>query len=92
MNLVQDVKKILFSFGANHQREKAIEELAELTRAIIKNERKNIIEEIADVEIMLLQLKMIFAIEKHEITNVKEIKIEKVLQKIRKAKNERRAL
>jgi phosphoribosyl-ATP pyrophosphohydrolase len=89
LNLKDDVKTIFFHFGAHCQKNKIIEELSELIIAVTKNDRKNIVEEIADVEIMLLQLKIMFGIEKYEIDNVKEIKIEKVLQFIRKVKYER---
>lgn len=92
MKFKDDVKTILFHFGAHYQKNKIIEELSELIIAVSKNDRKNIVEEIADVEIMLFQLKMIFAIEKLEIDNVKKLKIEKVLQFIRKVRNERRLL
>ena len=58
-----DIPKAAIEFyGADHQLNKTTEELAELIQAINKwrespeNERFNLIQEIADVEIMLLQL------------------------------------
>lgn len=50
------------TFGADHQEKLAIEECAELIQAINHKHRgrqHNIVEEIADVEIMLEQLKII---------------------------------
>lgn len=52
-------------FGHDHQIEKAIEECAELTNALIKYRHRRVAEydvqeEIADVIIMMLQLKMMF--------------------------------
>lgn len=70
-NSKQIYKEIIKKFGAEMQELVAIEEMSELTKAIIKLRRKvgddkkffaerdNLIEEIADVEIMLEQLKLI---------------------------------
>lgn len=55
-------KEAIFVFGETAQEEVAIEEMAELTQAITHKHRgreHNIPEEIADVEIMLEQLKII---------------------------------
>jgi hypothetical protein len=52
-------EKALASFGADNQKIVAIEELAKDLRG--KVNRENIIEEIADVEIMLAQLKIIYS-------------------------------
>ena len=59
-------------FGNNAQELKTIEEMAELTQAIVKVQQKslngnpytvdNLVEEIADVELCLEQLKMIHKI------------------------------
>lgn len=53
------------TYGKNAQVDKAIEEMAELTKALLKERHNNgsvddIIEEIADVYIMLSQLCLIF--------------------------------
>lgn len=55
MNLHQ---KALNRFGDDHQHLKLIEEMAELTQAIIKD--SNIAEEIADVQIVLDQIKLLY--------------------------------
>lgn len=60
------LRKAINTFGENHQIIKTIEELGELETALAryfdenKSDNDNICEEIADVEIMLEQLKMIF--------------------------------
>lgn len=51
------VQKIADHYGKNNQILKSIEEMAELQQALLKGEPKHIAEEIADVEIMLEQLK-----------------------------------
>ena len=54
MNIHQQA---LHKFGADHQHLKLIEEMAELTQAILKG--TNISEEIADVQIVLDQMKLL---------------------------------
>jgi NTP pyrophosphatase (non-canonical NTP hydrolase) len=57
--------RIIEAYGAGVQKDIAIEECSELIQAICKHKRglgnlENIVDEIADVEIMLNQLKIIF--------------------------------
>ena len=68
-------------YGEKAQEEVAIEELSELIQAICHKHRgreHNIAEEIADVEIMLKQLKLInkCASEVHKIVLEKELRLE----------------
>lgn len=72
-------EKIIFHFGDKNQITVAIEELSELQKELCKYLRGdmdyyNIAEEIADVEIMLEQLKIIFLNE----SDVEETKKEKI--------------
>lgn len=80
-------------YGANMQIDVAIEEMAELTQALIKTKRyatdedydlfrDNVIEEIADVEIMLAQLRIIFDIEEEAIEYDKREKIERLAKRL----------
>ena len=60
-----DLWKIIAHNGYANQKEKAVEELAELQRAIARDQqgdgdRANIAEEMADVYIMLAQLQLIY--------------------------------
>ena len=60
-------KKAIEKFGADNQKRIAQEELAELIQAISKdcrNKKHNVEEEIADVEIILNQLKLIYDAQK----------------------------
>lgn len=43
-------------YGGESQKKKAVEEMAELTKAICKNDAAGMIEEIADVTVMMEQL------------------------------------
>lgn len=79
-------KKILNNYG-DAQIIVAIEELSELQKELCKSLRSNynygnIVEEIADVEIMLEQMKIYFEINEDEIEEMKEIKIKRTIQRL----------
>ncbi|MGA4517378.1 hypothetical protein ACPA0F_08925 [Solibacillus silvestris] len=66
-------------YGVAHQLIVAIEEMAELQKETTKalrncGSREHIIEEIADVEIMLFQMKQIFHIKEEDIADYKNAK------------------
>ena len=64
-------------FGKGPQRDKAIEELSELIRALARSDdRENIAEEMADVRIMLDQLEIIFG--NHD--RVRQYEMEKLMR------------
>ena len=72
------MNKAIYTYGSSHQILKAIEELGELERALIKKlmhqkDNHNLIEETADVEVMLYQIKQIYGIfsEVHSVRNEK---------------------
>lgn len=80
---------IVTTYGSKPQEDVAIEECAELQKAILKNRRnpseehrKDIIDEIADVEIMLEQLKIIHSCEK-EVAERVDFKINRQIDRIR---------
>lgn len=55
-------QRALNKFGENSQKEMLIEEMSELTQAILKDRRgreSNISEEIADVQVVLDQIKLL---------------------------------
>ncbi len=64
----------------------AIEEMAELTQALVKDTRgqgdyDNIVEEIADVTLMLDQLKVIFGIPDEELNDIIRYKINRQMRR-----------
>ena len=72
------------TFGEKAQEEMAIEECSELIQAIShkhRNRQHNIAEEIADVEIMLSQLKIIYSC-KDEVERLIDYKIEREIKRI----------
>ena len=65
----------------------AIEELSELQKELCKALRynynyENIVEEIADVEIMLEQIKICFEISEEEIEEMKKLKIKRTKERL----------
>lgn len=85
---LRHLSEIAKHYGEEHQQQKAIEECAELILAICKNKDRvgsvdDVVDEIADVEIMLNQLKILFgcfcAVEDRI-----EFKIDRQLERIRK--------
>lgn len=76
------VKFILSIYREEAQAKKVIEELAELQRAIVREDVDNIHEEIADVIIMLEQLMAFEAIDTKKIDEIIESKIERELKRI----------
>ena len=78
-------RKALQYWGTEIQIVMAIEEMAELTKELTKflrgkQNRLNICEEIADVEIMISQIKEAF--DKGEVKNLKERKLERLKRMI----------
>ena len=84
--------KLLFlinHYGTLNQKLIAIEEMAELQKAIVKHIRQeseesinSAIEEIADVQVMLEQLKMIFSC-KSKIDEIMDEKIDRQIKRIK---------
>lgn len=62
-NMDSVCEKAIYTYGAEHQKIKAIEELGELIQALsrsILGQDHNVEEELADVEIMIYQLRKMF--------------------------------
>lgn len=86
-------------YGGNNQIDVAIEEMAELTQALVKTKRSvtdediemfrgNVIEEIADVEIMLAQLRIIFDIDEWLLDTAKASKLNRLAERIEKEEHD----
>ena len=81
------LKKAIETYGKDMQLTVAVEELSELIKEICKNKRgadnrKAIIEEMADCYIMLEQLAIIFEIPNHAINEVAATKIERLEKRL----------
>lgn len=73
--MTNEIKQIADHYGLEHQSQKLIEEMAELTVAICKDNESDILEEIADVEIMLEQIKYLRGIRDTDLEAAKKYKI-----------------
>lgn len=84
------LNQIVDHYGAEHQKRKAIEELVELTEAIIKDmnkkdyERTSIVEEIADSLVMIWQLQIIYDISYGELYEWIDEKLRRVMRDVRR--------
>lgn len=95
MNRIKAMKKIVEFYGEREQFTQLMEECCELAIAINKWRRKttitnydNIIEEIADVEIMVDQIKMILNIDDCDINRLKDFKLTRTLARIEDEKKQ----
>lgn len=89
--MVDRERKLLFlidHYGTKKQQDIAIEELAELQKAIIKYRREPsdktkeaVVEEIADVQVMLEQLKMIFSC-RSKTDEIMDAKIDRQIKRV----------
>ena len=81
-------------WGKAAQLEKALEELDELKDEIYRDliegqvDRKGLLEEMADVHNMLIQLRMIYDISRDEVEVVMDIKMKRTMKRIAEEKEE----
>ena len=86
----KDLKYIADHYGLEHQLGKCKEELGELIEAINSLDERAIIEEVADVEIMISQIKYLRDIPDEQVDVVKKYKIQRQLQRIENGDGARR--
>lgn len=82
----QVLSRAIEQYGRDAQEKMVLEEMSELQKEICKNwrgkdNRREIAEEIADVEIMLDQLKLMFDVE-HLVDTVKKEKVERLRRRL----------
>lgn len=85
----EQLKKIIDYYGAYAQSVQAIEEMSELTKELCKalnykSNKENLVEEIADVQIMLEQLKIINNIDEKTLEKEIQYKIARTLGRMNK--------
>lgn len=98
MNISTEIKKVAEHYGYEAQSNQLVEECAELIQAVNKYRRakgkgqgvilpeqialENLVEEIADVEIMLEQIKHLLQITEEDIQAVKLYKVNRAKERI----------
>lgn len=78
----EKLKTIINHYGHTNQFNKAVEELSELIRALVRDDKDNLIEEMADVYIMLEQLLIMCDIPEIVIDYSINKKIERQLERM----------
>lgn len=81
-DLNNNIKKIINHFGERSQKNKAIEELKELIEAIHCDQKSMVMEEIADVIVMISQLVLIYKLDENKIERVAQEKVQRTLERI----------
>lgn len=88
----KDLRNIAEHYGLRVQMRQLIEEMAELTQVICKSERydldtvrEHLVEEVADVDIVLTQVKYLLG--DSEFDKIKNEKIKRQIQRITKGEN-----
>lgn len=81
-------EKAIETYGADLQKQVAIEEMAELTKEICKDfrgigDREHILEEIVDVSIMLEQLQIMYDISTSEMLRAVESKVKRLEERLK---------
>lgn len=85
MTTEEKILEIADYYGMEHQKRKSIEELAELIMALAEGIDGAVIEEIADVRIMLAQMEYFMAIE-DKVDEMVEFKAGRTLARIERRK------
>ena len=78
----EKLKQIFNHFGLETQLQKLIEECGELIQAICKRDEENMLEEIADIEVLISQFKLIFPEYTSRISEIRRMKIERTIGRI----------
>lgn len=73
---------IFNNYGQNHQTSKLLEEVGEFIETVMDGDKKNMIQEMADVTVMLKQFQYYYGISDEEIEEVMKQKIERQLNRI----------
>lgn len=91
--MIDKIKLIASYYGKEPQLRMLAEECSELAKEALKairskgDNREALIEEMADVEIMLAQIKYLGKIEQSDIDEVKAYKLDRQLERIQKEEN-----
>ena len=82
-------QKIIEYYGVNNQLKKLNEEVYELQESILEQHNiEHILEEYADVEVILDQIKQYFKLDDDKIELIKDYKVARQLYRIRKENDE----
>jgi NTP pyrophosphatase (non-canonical NTP hydrolase) len=82
----EDINKIFNHFGYDAQVKKLNEEFFEVTEALVLKNREMVVEEIADVLVVLEGIKEHYKISDVELLEVAESKVDRTIRKVDKSR------
>ena len=77
---------IFNTYGKSHQVSKLLEEVGEFIETVINEDKKNMVQEMADCIVMLKQFQYYYGITDEEIIKVMKEKIDRQLERIKEGK------
>jgi len=80
--MIEKLKCIYNHFGPEVQAEKLLEESAELNEAIREGDKQHIAKELADVNVLLMQIANVYGIGLTDIWSVVDNKINRTIERI----------
>lgn len=77
---------IFNTYGKSHQLSKLLEEVGEFIETVMNEDKENMVQEMADVSVMLEQFKAYYDLDDMHISEVMHQKIDRQLDRIEKEK------
>lgn len=77
---------IFNTYGKSHQVSKLLEEVGEFIETVMNEDKENMVQEMADVSVMLEQFKAYYDLDDMHISEVMHQKIDRQLDRIEKEK------
>ena len=77
---------IFYTYGKSHQVSKLLEEVGEFIETVMNEDKENMVQEMADVVVMLKQFQYYYGITDEEIINNMQFKIKRQLERIKEGK------
>ena len=75
---------IFNAYGKSHQVSKLLEEVGEFIETIMNEDKENMVQEMADVMVMLKQFQYYYGIEDEQIEEIMKYKINRQLERLDK--------
>ena len=82
MTRLDRLTNFIIEFGVENQKLKILEELGELSDAIVEGNEVHIFQELVDVEIVLEQLKIIYKLDEKDLAEYKEFKMSRTEERM----------
>lgn len=73
---------IFNTYGKSHQVSKLLEEVGEFIETVMNEDKENMVQEMADVSVMLEQFKAYYKLDSNNIIDIMKYKIDRQLKRI----------